>query len=372
MNSAIKLLSLFGLLLLIGCSTTHSSSKGFNLTGNIENANNLRVFFDKVNVDNSTMVMLSGESDDSGNFNLGSETTMDPGVYRLRMGAQKAFLVFDGTEKNVKLTGDVTGVSKGDLVIEGSAGSTEFNDALSKFYNRKMDMNGIQEFAKTSQNPLSAMQLLLVTLKGRPDMFQLHKDVLSRVKTSYPDTDYATKYQVIAGNLEKSYLSSQAQQKIQVGMPAPNITLPDPEGKSYSLADLKGNVVLIDFWASWCGPCRKANPKVVETYKKYKDDGFTVFSVSLDGLDGRTKNRIKDATAIDAQIAKSKVRWEDAIKKDNLLWEYHVSDLKKWDCAPAKEYGVSSIPKTFLIDRDGKIAAVNPRYNLEEEVKKLL
>jgi len=128
----------------------------------------------------------------------------------------------------------------------------------------------------------------------------------------------------------------------------------------------------LDFWASWCGPCRRANPKVVKAYNKYKSQGFTVFNVSLDGVDERTKSRMKSQEDIDKRMEQSKKKWLAAIEKDGLIWDNHVSDLKKWDSAASKKYGVRSIPTTFLIDRDGKIAALNPRANLEEEIKKLL
>ncbi|MBT8228830.1 MAG: TlpA family protein disulfide reductase, partial [Bacteroidia bacterium] len=158
---------------------------------------------------------------------------------------------------------------------------------------------------------------------------------------------------------------------VQLGQPAPDIVLPDVDGKTRKLSDLKGSIVLLDFWASWCGPCRRANPHVVETYHKYKEQGFTVFSVSLDGLDARTKSRFPEAQ-LDEQMKKQKQRWLDAIAKDKLEWDWHVSDLKKWDSSGAATYGVRSIPTTFLIDRDGNIAALNPRNNLEEEIKKII
>lgn len=135
-----------------------------------------------------------------------------------------------------------------------------------------------------------------------------------------------------------------------VGGMAPDFTQKTPEGEELSLSSLKGKVVLIDFWASWCGPCRRENPNVVRLYNKYKEKGFEVIGVSLD---------------------KTKSRWVDAIKKDNLTWQ-HVSDLKGWQNAVAQEYGVSSIPHTLLLDKEGKIIATKLRaHTLEAKLKEI-
>ncbi len=138
----------------------------------------------------------------------------------------------------------------------------------------------------------------------------------------------------------------------EAGDKAPEISLATPEGKVLKLSSLKGKVVLLDFWASWCGPCRQANPEVVKLYNTYKDQGFTVYSVSLD---------------------QQKQRWVDAITKDRLVWENHVSDLRFWSSQAATDYGVEAIPATFLIDQNGVIIDTDLHGRaLENEIKKAL
>jgi peroxiredoxin len=108
-------------------------------------------------------------------------------------------------------------------------------------------------------------------------------------------------------------------------------------------------------------------------YNKYKDKGFTVFSVSLDGLDERSRAQLGgDEKVIADRVERSRQQWLQAIEKDQLAWEYHVSDLRKWDAEYAQVYGVTSIPKTYLIDREGKIARIDTRGVLEQEVLRLL
>lgn len=125
-----------------------------------------------------------------------------------------------------------------------------------------------------------------------------------------------------------------------VGDPAPDIQMAGVDGEVLKLSDLKGKVVLIDFWASWCGPCRRENPHVVNAYRTYGPRGFEVFSVSLD---------------------KSQDPWVKAIAQDGLTWPNHVSDLAGWNNAAAQAYGVRSIPHTILIDQEGNILARNLR-----------
>lgn len=159
---------------------------------------------------------------------------------------------------------------------------------------------------------------------------------------------FAPLYRQIRDTLAKSYasnefvqhLDSKLRASLTAGDEAPDIALPDPDGNVRRLSDLRGRLVLIDFWASWCRPCRMENPNVVRLYERYHNYGFEVFSVSLDN------NR--DA-------------WLKAINDDHLSWPNHVSDLRGWSSAGGRLYGIQSIPATVLVAPDGKILARNLR-----------
>lgn len=173
-------------------------------------------------------------------------------------------------------------------------------------------------------------------------------ETLKTVSGFYPDyNDVAPLYNALSNTLKQSFDGLAYAGKLDkikltaVGAVAPEFVQNDVKGNPVALSSFKGKYVLVDFWASWCGPCRAENPNVVKTYNEYKDKNFTVLGVSLDQPNGKEK-------------------WLKAIEDDHLTWT-HVSDLQFWNNAAAKAYGIVAIPQNFLIDPSGKIVAKNLR-----------
>lgn len=365
-------IGLFLLFIISIASCGAITSKGTTITGTITDAPNMKVYLDKMGPNSNTIVISQGDTDANGDFSLEMEETIPPAIYRLRIGAGKTFLVLEDASSTVTVKGTLDGMRTNDIEVRGSESAKNFMDAMGLLSTGRITADDVKDYIKNTPYPMGGMQMAINAFGNRPEFYDIHKTAATLLAAKYPNHEYTAQYATFAAGLEQSAMQGQSAEMIQVGMAAPEISMKNPDGKSYSLSELKGKVVLLDFWASWCGPCRKSNPHVVEMYNKYKDKGFTVFSVSLDGIDSRSKDRYPSEDQYKAGVEQSKKNWLAAIEKDQLVWPYHVSDLTKWDAPAVRQYGVSGIPKTFLIDRQGKISAVNPRNTLEEELLKVL
>lgn len=337
-----------------GSADGPSTPGGTLISGNLEGGQDMQVLLDIMKM-NKSNVIEKATIDGNGNFRMDLIEPIEPGIYRIRAGAQRAFLHFLGTEKSVEINGKVDDLKSYSFDIKGSPSAAKMLGNMKKLVAGQIKGADLKTLIENEKDAIAAMHY---SASGglQPSMANMAvmKNVANRLKTQYPQSEYASIYGSAVAQAEQEIARQQSQEKIKVGQPAPDIALPNPDGKVMKLSDLKGQVVLLDFWASWCGPCRKANPHVVQSYNKYKDKGFTVYSVSLDRA-GQTS------------------RWTQAIEQDKLAWPYHVSDLQYWNSAPAGVYGVRGIPRTFLIDKDGTIAStrVSP-YQLDAEIERLL
>ena len=261
--------------------------------------------------------------------------------------AQNGFYEINGSP-DVEIFKTIQAIRSG---FQGSVELSKLNDDFNKAVEAK-DEKGIQalqyQYQQLLKKPNDSIANLLV--QKSPSVAVI--EFLSKREL---DTDqYFPVYEKVAGILKDKWGEYQVAREfiyiveqlktVTIGSVAPEISLPDPEGKIVSLSSFRGKYVLVDFWAKWCGPCRRENPNVVKVYKKFKDKGFEVFGVSLD----RTKND-----------------WLQAIAEDDLAWT-HVSDLQYFNSAAAKTYGINAIPFSILLDPNGVIIAKNLRGNALE------
>ncbi len=371
----IRLWSLLALLIITACSS--DSGNQFVVSGEIKGAAGKQVklmeFTNKQVITIDSVVLA-----ENGAFEI-KATTTEPTIFVLNLeGRLIPFLAENGNELSIKSDFEKYDT---DYTVSGSEGSESLKayfGGFNRFQQQVASLNAMLEpYANTPQfdsvRAVAQEQYAQMEDAQRKFVYDFFKKDDASIVPVYsvlfaggfvsPENDYLW-YQDLLSRFEKQHPKSKytaylkeflqpyaAQASLQVGKEAPDFSLNTPEGTALKLSDLRGKYILIDFWASWCGPCRQENPNVVKLYNRYKDKGFDILGVSLD----------RDSSA-----------WVKAIKDDALSWK-HVSDLKYWDSVVAKLYNVTGIPATYLIGPDGKIVARNLRGRaLEDKLASIL
>ena len=330
-----------------------AEKKGVTISGTVKNAAGLDGMFEEVLMQQALPIQkVTFQSD--GAFSIPMPEGAKGGIYRLKIGQKQLNFIFNGKEKEVKVEADLAALQRTNYTVTGAPDTELYIKTFNDLSSGTLTIDGVKKTIETAENPLLSMLLVLqIQDFASPDYLDLHKSVAARLEKTFPGSRYAMDYASILTTFQNQVAMDKAgATTVAIGQPAPDIALSNPDGKVMKLSDLKGKVVLLDFWASWCGPCRRANPSVVAAYNRFKNKGFEIYSVSLD---------------------KDKDKWVEAIKQDDLKWAYHVSDLKFWNSQAAQLYKVQAIPQQYLIDRSGKIQAIaKAGFSIDAELEKLL
>jgi len=367
----ILFLVLFSIVALVSCSDNGTSTSSSNtearyaISGTIQNARKQKLVLQETKLANDTYVTIDTITlKEDGKFNF-SFLAKEEGLYRLAFENEyengfEILLIND--ENNIQVNADPNNYES--YTIKGSKGSEALNQFLKAYrikdesffatvdklqglqktngdpatidqtqkeqFLKITDINNfIQKSLTENDNPIVIQYILGVSLRSMET-----SQVLAFAKAAAEKTKSALLAKFVA-TLTNQIQANTTSTPLSIGQPAPEIAMSDATGKIITLSSLKGQYVLVDFWASWCGPCRAENPNVVSAFEKYKNKKFTVLGVSLDD---------------------NKADWQAAIIADKLNWQ-HISDLKKWESTVISTYQFSGIPYNVLIDTNGIIIA---------------
>ena len=356
--------------LLANCGKKEDANK-FSVTGDIKNLPAQKVFLDEIYFGNKEPETLDTAEAKNGKFEL-SAIAPQEGMYRVRFEKSDAVFLVINDSKKLSVAADINNLGIKTVNINSVA-----NASLKNFIT---ETNKLGEELNALQQQLSADEKKGDTAAATNDagkQYQAKENAFRDYVFAYADTCSSPTLAIFAlgyvagtpgDRIEKSLASLSKkfpgnnnitavsaivnEQKTKASQPppppahipqpgdmAPEITMPDTEGKMFSLSSLRGKYVLVDFWASWCGPCRAENPNVAKAYNKYSNKNFTVLGVSLD---------------------RKKEDWLEAIKQDGLSWK-QISDLKQWETAARDAYQFEAIPYNVLVDPQGKILATSLR-----------
>jgi peroxiredoxin len=352
-----------------------NESGNFTVTGKIKHAPSDTVYLERLSYNSGDRKVIdSAKLDKEGNYKLSGADTQQ-NLYVLSL-ANNPMVVVVNDESKINVNFDLNGFTYPD--ISGSAATSELYTFIKNFWQKdsvlsesyyQLDSMG-KEGMKDSVYAMQLQQKYTKELSSLGDLiknslkksnnpaaicFMLDKarNAISPDELNVIAADALKRFPEHSGlAIFKSAIAQSMQQGEQNGesakllnQPAPDLTMQDINGKNVSISDFKGKYLLVDFWASWCGPCRQENPNVVAAYNKFKDKNFTILGVSLD---------------------ESKEDWLAAIKHDNLTWT-QMSDLKQWESAAIPVYRFNGIPFNVLIDPQGKIIAESLRGEMLEQ-----